>query len=177
MEHWPPLPAGPLSTEEAVERLDSGMEAVPFAEASQEAMESAGCFPLEDLQEALGSLLSEPNFTLLTPVLIRAWHAFVPADCYGPEVDLVEVRVALSHEVKRLGRELGNHRPSGKASWMWVVTEGPQPALVSALTGLLLHQHEGPSSKERPEREQLTLMVLILRAFVKVLDERCRQDF
>lgn len=176
LDHWPPLPDRPFSEKEAVEHLTQVIADFDLVEDAKDALEEAGCFPLDELRDAVGPLLSDDEFSFMTPVLIRAWFAFVPPGCYGPEIETVEVFKALGDQLARLDREVSKKHATREDSGVWLLTEGAQPAMIAALASVLMVQYDTSPPKERPKREQLSLMLLVLRAFVEVLDKQCRED-
>jgi hypothetical protein len=176
-EERPPLPDRPFTQDEVTEQLERIVGTYARAGDARMAMEAAGCFPLEDLQEALTGVVSRRDFAFLVPVLIQAWHVFVPVGCFGPEVEVEDVEAMLHEQVELLESKSGPSAEAEERVAKWLVAEGAQPELLGMLSGLLLRQYEEFSPKKGSKQKPITLLILVLRAFIEVLDQACREDW
>ncbi|MCB1127636.1 MAG: hypothetical protein KDM81_14175 [Verrucomicrobiae bacterium] len=79
-------------------------------------------------------------------------------------------------ELDHVGRDFSGRHRGGEETGAWLLTEGAQPAMVKAMGARLFAQYDATPRQARPKRERITSMLLVLRAFVEVLDRKCRQD-
>ena len=170
---WPSLPPQPFSSEEAVKRLLVGITAFESFEEAKEAMEDADGFLIEDVRRVVGDLLSEAEHELLETYLIQVWFAFVPPWCFGPIIEPEEIHREFGRRLEALVDEAGPQEK--KVGGRKLLEEGSQPAMIQALAVQLIEEWKEASSRKWP-KENRTLMVIILRTIVDLLDARCRAD-
>ena len=173
LEHWPPLPARAFTKEEAIERLLKGLREFETVEDAADAMEEAGGFLIEDVWEVVGNLLTEDEHAFLESYLNQVWFAFVPPGCYGPDLEPKELHEAFGKQLRLLEAAAGD---ALETSGRFLLEHGPQPALVQALAGQLLTHRAEFSKDYKLRQESATLMVVVLRAVIELLDAKCRAN-
>jgi len=173
LKHWPVLPARPFTKEEAIERLLKGLQEFETVEDAADAMEEAGGFLIEDVREVVGSLLTEDEHEFLEGYLNEVWFVFVPPDCYGPDLGPEELHEAFGNQLRLLENAL---RDQPEKSGLFLLENGPQPALVQALAGQLVAQRAEFAKSHQLQKESGALMLIILRAVIELLDAKCRGE-
>lgn len=173
LEPWPVPPSKPFGATEARDLLSTAMaEFESFADA-ESAMEDAGGFLIEDVHECFGHLLEEGEITFLSVYLVQIWFAFVPPNCFGPEIDPGEWRAEFERELK-LGEEAAKAGP--EAGSRFLAENSAQPAMVRVLAGDMVSRSEQLPGVHVP-REHMPVLLLVLRSVIEVLDARCREPF
>ena len=171
---WPPLPPGPFTHEEALERLNRSVQNFPIMDEALDAMKDAGCYLIEDVPDVLGHLLSKEECVFLIPVLIHVWFAFVPPGCYGPDLEPEDMHEAFRRQLQRL-EGVAEMQKSTVESGRFLLEDGPQPAVMELLGDQLLSQWESVPRAQRPKRGNLPLLMVVLKTVVELLDARCRK--
>jgi hypothetical protein len=171
---WPkPLPERPFSRDEALARLGVGIEQFDSGAEAIAEMERCGSCLIEDLEELTEGLLTGPEFTLLVTFLIRVWFAFVPPGFQGPVIEYDDLQAALLEELQAIENL---KKPNSPASFEYIFTTGPQPAMMEALCAEVLQDRKKPKSMNfKPEHRICVLGVL--RATIEVMDAGMRRDF
>ncbi len=163
----PPLPATPLSIEEAAKRLDAAMDAFDTAADAEAALFESGATLIDDADELTVDVLSDDELSFSFAFLIQAWFALVPPGHRPPKIHFPDLAGAFDRNC----RDLEEAMKSGSADQLVNYAKtGCQPELLLLLTNEILHNGMNAPGKIRPSAESLGVMLALVKAVVEELD-------
>lgn len=161
----PPLDGGPLSTEQAFERLDDAMQ-FSTARAALDEIASSGATVVEDLSMLTEPWLDDYEFSVFTPTIIQAWFALVPRGVRAPALRTESMAAAMS-----AGFDWLETREELSPTAVERFLNGcRQPALLRALFAGLVQGVEALPKKQRPSPDAVVGMLVMLRVLLDELD-------
>ncbi|MBU6400130.1 MAG: hypothetical protein KGS61_07410 [Verrucomicrobia bacterium] len=164
----PPLPAEPLTLEQASERLRDSLSRFETESEAIESLEGSGSKLLDDVGELTDGLLNDAEFDMLLPFLLQAWFALVPPETRAPELIFGDLAEALHRILQRLDEVVEDQEALKR-----FLADCRQPALTHLLMSLVLQATS--DSGKRITRKGRTLMTLVLVAVVDRLDQALRR--
>jgi hypothetical protein len=167
----PPLPPQPLTLEEVSVRLRQAM--APFATAAEAMaeLEAQGATWLDDLYELTEGRLSEEQFSVLVPLLLQVWFAFVPPGCTAPDLGLEDLISAGDDVAADLQQTL---EPGGPSVMDVLFDRCRQPMLAQAAAGELLNLQAQLPKKQRFNQDEKLSALVTLRTAIDALDRALR---
>ena len=167
----PPLPAHPFDLEEAIERLQVGMDLLKSPAAAEEELSASGATVLEDAYGLTVDLLTEKELGFAVPFFFQAWFALVPPGCRAPEIDLDDLEMEFESNLRALQSSAEAETPEKMESFFLT---GPQPGLTTALLGGFLEAAKAAPRKLRPGAEAQSVILVLLKTIVDTLDAALR---
>ena len=167
-----PLPAEPLTLEQAETRLEAAMAQFEMAADALDELAVSGSTLIDDVDELTSDLLSEEEFNVLIPFLLSVWFALVPRGVAAPPLNLPRMTEALRQETERLPAMLGTG-PEGAMNSL--LAGCPQPMLLQLVMAGLFEASTKVPKKLRPKPEAQAVMVLILKIVITELDRALRR--
>ena len=167
----PLLPAEPFDFDEAMDRLQAGIDAFETAAEADAELYASGSTILDDAEELTLEDLTENEFCFAVPFLIQTWFALVPPGCRSPAIGLRDLEPVFVRNIEKF--QSGAIAKTLKDTESFLQT-GPQPAMMMALLDGLLDAARTAPKKIRPTvRAQLTTMAL-LASLLEILDKALR---
>ena len=174
MSHAPlpkfgPLPAEPLTIEQAMERMDAVAVFTDMMDAVM-ALGPVGRRMMDGMHLLTSGSLTESEFTVLMPLILQAWFALVPP---GSAPDL---RYGAMTAAFRLELELIEQRRLGSESQASdMLSDARQPAILQILIGGVIHTAQEQPEDMRPRLDSLAIYVAALKTLVNELDFALRR--
>ncbi len=168
----PPLPATPLSIEEAAKRLDYAVSAFATAADAQAAIFESGATLIDDADELTVDLLSDIEFSFCLAFLLQAWFALVPPGHRPPKIHFPDLAAAFDRRRRDLDEAVSSASPDGLVNY---AKTGCQPELLLLLTDEILKSGMTAPKKIRPSAESLGIMLALVKAVVEELDAALRR--
>lgn len=168
---WPPLPPRPFTEEEAIERVKLSMDACQSTEEARNAMMAGGGRSLiEGLRYVVGNTFTTEEYALVDLFVMHVWTVFVPPGCYGP---LIKPEDFPSTFVQQL--ELVKMASiSSESDVDFFFEKGAQPHLLLVFAAMFKKAWDAFLPRPREKQNKFTLMLLILKATIDLLDAKCR---
>ncbi len=162
-----PLPPGPLSEDEASERLRNALAGFDTAAAAIDELTASGATLLEDVDELTKDLLSEDEYSFLISFLLHGWFALVPPGTQAPVLDYEAMVAGLARELERVPSWLagGPHE-----AMKHMISGCQQPALLRFLMAEMLEGSANAPKKLRPKPEAMIPMITILKIMINEAD-------
>jgi hypothetical protein len=168
----PPLPATPLSMEEAAKRLAAAVIAFPTAADAEAAIFESGATLIDDADELTVDMLSDAEFSFCLMFLIQAWFILVPPGHRPPKIHFLDLKAAFDRNLHDLDKAVGSASPDGLANY---AKTGCQPELLLLLTSEILKCGMSAPRKVRPSAESLGIMLALVKAVAEELDAALRR--
>jgi len=168
----PPLPALPLSLEEAVKRLDDAVNAFKTAADAEAALFESGTTLIDDADELTVDVLSEVEFSFSLTFLMQAWFALVPPGCRPPKINFPDLAAAFDRNCRDLDKVMRSASADGLLNF---AKTSCQPELLLLLTNEILHSGMNAPKKIRPRAESLGIMMALVKTVVEELDAALRR--
>jgi hypothetical protein len=167
----PPLPPGPFEFDEAIERLQAGIDAFESSGEAEAELYASGSDILDDAEFLIMEAVTKDEFSFAIPLLIQTWFAFVPPGSRAPEISLDELETVFHRNIQRLASCAADKSPKGLESF---IETGPQPALTTILLTGFLELVSGAPRKQRPSEDAQATLVVLLASLVETLDSALR---
>ncbi|MBI4626914.1 MAG: hypothetical protein HY736_27290 [Verrucomicrobia bacterium] len=174
MSHAPlpdfgPLPAEPLTIEQAMERMDAVAVFTDMMDAVM-ALGPAGRRMMDGMHLLTSGSLTENEFTVLMPLIMQAWFALVPPGS-APDLRYGAMTVAFRVELERIeNSRLGVDGETGD-----YFRDSRQPAILKVLVGGVIHIAEVEPEETRPRLDSFAIYVAALKTLVNELDFAVRR--
>ena len=168
----PPLPAEPLSVQEASTRLGAGVHAFELAADAVEELQLCGSTLVEDLDELTKELLNENEFAILVTLTTQAYFTLAPPGTRAPRTEFDNIEESMRREFERLQEMMANSLPDFIEE---LFAHCRQPGLLQVLAGLLTESSRTAPKKIRPRAENELPMIVLLRVVVDELDRALRE--
>ena len=167
----PPLPNRPFTAKEVETRLRAVVEGYELAADATSELQAEGCTLLADVDEVTVDLVDDDSYTLLIPLLLQIWRAFVPAGTRGFNVPRATLRDAILREATALTNALKQQTPAAVDRYL---NGGAQPVLAQMIFGQMLSLSETMPRKSRPSPEKQAIIGAVLRAAIEEVDRANR---
>ncbi len=167
----PPFSNRPLTLDEAVDRLRTGVDAFETAADAIAEIAAAGSTLFEDAHALAEGLMDERDFSYLSVFLIQIWFALVPRGGSAPRLRLAAMKAAIARDEGRIG-------PGGSASMgamRRIFEDSPQPHLLQVVTGAVVNSVETGPKAARPQPGSVVGIVLVLKAMIGEIDHGLRR--
>ena len=168
----PPLPAAPLTEEEAMERLEKAMDSFELAAEAEKELNASGATLLEDAEELTRESLMENEFCFAIPFLLQAWFALVPRGCRAPEIYFDELERAFQFNQRQLLECIQAGTPKKLEAFL---QNSRQPGLMLVLMGAFIEAANTAPKKLRPAPTAQPVIMALLKSVVEQLDEALRR--
>ena len=167
----PRLPAEAFDFDEAVKRLQDGIEAFGTAAEAMEELGVSGATILDDAEQLTLDDMSDEEFWFAVPYLIQAWFALVPQGCRAPEISYSDLETALVSNLSQILAAAQGGTPK-KLEAFFLGT--PQPALMTVLMSQFLDTANAGPKKGRLGRAAQSVILALLVSVVELLDRALR---
>jgi hypothetical protein len=168
----PPLPATPLSIEEAVKRLDAAVDAFATAADAEAALFESGATLIDDANELTMDVLSDAEFSFSLTFLMQAWFALVPPGHRPPKIHFPDLAGAFDRNCRDLEETM---KPGSVDGLVNYAKTSCQPELLLLLTNEILHSGMNAPKKIRPSAGALGIVLAFVKAVVEELDAALRR--
>ena len=172
---WPYLPPRPFTEAEITAATELAIDRFPSFEDAEEAIAGAGGFIAEDIVDALDELLPVEELVMLYPLLSKAWFVFVPPGHFGPEISPEDLCDTYDEGIERLQRQMEKSDNPGRTA-ADLTEQGAQPSLVRMLASEFMMVAADLPKKRQPAPANMVTLILVLKSFVELLDQKCRED-
>jgi hypothetical protein len=167
----PPLPDKPVDLDEAIERLQAGLELFKTAADAEEELFASGATILDDAEQLTLDRLTENDFCFAIPFLLQTWFALVPLGCRAPEIDFADLEEAFTSSLRQIESSAKAETPKKMASFF---LSGPQPGLMMALLGGFIEAAKTAPKELQPALVAQSVILVLLKSVVEKLDETLR---
>ncbi len=172
---WPNPPPRPFTEAEITAATELAINRFPAFEDAEEAIAGAGGFMAEDFVDALGAWLPAGELAMLDPLLSKAWFVFVPPGHFGPELSPKDLLEAFDEGRERLQRQMEKSDDPGRTAADFTA-QGAQPILLRMLASEFVMVVADLPKKRQPAPVDMITLILVLKSFVELLDQKCRAD-
>ena len=167
----PPLPSEPIDFEEAVERLQAGLDAFETAAEAEEELFASGATILDDADQLTADNLTDDEFCFAIPFLVQTWFALVPLGCRAPEIEFPDLERAFASNMSKIESGAKARTPKELESFF---QRGPQPAMMMALLGGFLEAANSAPKNLRPTAVGQSVILALLASLLETLDQALR---
>ena len=164
-----PLPDEPLTIEQATERMAAAGKFKEILDAVV-GLGPAGRRMMDGMRVLTAGSLTETEFTVLMPLLLQTWFAFVRP---GSAPDL-RYGTMTAHFRTELGRIEGNRSGEGSDDGNFF-RDARQPAILQILVGVVINIAKVEPEETRPRLDSFAIYVAALKTLVNELDFAVRQ--
>jgi hypothetical protein len=168
----PPLPAVPLSMEEAAKRMGAAVNAFATAADAEAALFESGATLINDVDELTVDMLSDAEFSFCLVFLLQAWFVLVPPGHRPPKISFPDLAAAFDRSRHDLDKAVRSASADGLVNY---AKTGCQPELLLLLTSEILKSGKTAPKKIRPSAESLGTMLALVKAVVEELDAALRR--
>ena len=168
----PPLPATPLSIEEAAKRLEATVDAFKTAADAEAALFESGATLIDDANELTMDVLSDAEFSFSLTFLMQAWFALVPPGHRPPKIHFPDLAGAFDRNCRDLEETM---KPGSVDGLVNYAKTSCQPELLLLLTNEILHSGMNAPKKIRPSAGALGIVLALVKAVVEELDAALRR--
>jgi hypothetical protein len=166
-----PLPAAPLSLEEAARRLDAGMAVFETAAAALDALAASGFTIIDDADELTADCLSNDEFSFAISFILQAVLALVPPGHRAPPTSFDGLQRAFTSNVKLLLDSLKAQSPDALITFL---NRCLQPNLMQLLAVQILEVSLSGPKKFRPSLESQPVILALIKSVIDELDQALR---
>lgn len=168
----PPLPAKPLSYDEASNRLNAVMAVFETAEEAEDTINASGLTLIDDASEMTVKVLSDEEFAYVVPFLLQAILMLVPPGHRAPPVSYANLEKTFTSNL----RELAAATSSSSIKTLSKFPEQcAQPNVMILITTLCLDSVSKAPQTLRPAPETQGVMLALIRAVVDELHDALRR--
>jgi hypothetical protein len=167
----PSLPAEPFDFDEAIDRLQAGIDAFETALEAEKELYASGATILEDAEQLTMDDLTENEFYFAIPFLLETWFAFVPPGCRAPEISLPGLERAFASNMHKMEASAKSSSTKELESFL---QSGAQPAMMTALLSGFLKAARTSPKDIRPSPGALSVTLALLASLVEALDQALR---
>jgi hypothetical protein len=168
----PPLPAVPLSMEEAAKRMDAAVNAFATAADAEAAIFESGATLIDDADELTVDMLSDAEFSFCLVFLLQAWFVLVPPGHRPPKIHFPDLAAAFDRNYRDIEEAVSSPLADGLVNY---AKTSCQPELLLLLTSEILKSGKTAPKKIRPSPESLVVMLALVKAIVEELDAALRR--
>jgi hypothetical protein len=168
----PRLPAEPIGSDQAFERLDVGLRAFKTAEEALDEIYASGASIVDDAMELLKDQLSEEEFSFAIPFIIKTWFAFVPPGCRAPEITFLDLEEAYVSNLRKFDAGARSRSEKDLEAFFLSCT---QPEMMIVLLGGFMEAAGTVPKELRPDPIAQSMILALLRSLLEILDRELRQ--
>jgi hypothetical protein len=169
----PPLPDRPFEMDEAIDRLQEGLDLFKTAAEAEKELAASGATILEDAGQLVMEHLTEEEFCITIPSLLQAWFAFVPRGCLAPQIDFDDFESIFESNLRQIENCVGAASSKKLESFF---VRGVQPGLMLALVGGFLEAANTAPKAVRPSLAAHPVILALLKSVVEILDKTLRPN-
>jgi hypothetical protein len=167
----PPLPDEPFDFEQAIQRLQDGLDAFETAGEAENELDASGATILDDAEHLTIDDLTDDEFLFAIPFLVQIWFALVPPGCRAPEISLADLERAY---VSNMGKIESGAKARTAKELEFFFQEGSQPAMMMALLGGFLEAANKAPKTLRPSAFGQSVILALLASLLETLDNVLR---
>ncbi|MSU50163.1 MAG: hypothetical protein EXS37_13950 [Opitutus sp.] len=162
----PPWENRPLTSDEAADRLRTGLDAFALAADAMDEIEATGSTLFAEVRALARGQMDERDFGYLSIFLIQVWFALVPRGGPPPILRLEAMAAAIERDAARLT----SGGSGATVNFQRLLADSPQPNLLELIVGAVVSSAEKGPKVSRPDPGSIVGMVLILKAVIAEIE-------
>ena len=168
----PPLPAEPLTVQEASERLQRSLAIFENSGEAEAELQASGATMLDAAEQVLPDSLTEADFGQAVVFAMHTWFALVPVGCRAPVISFDAFEAAFYSNFKQLEACIASNTPDRIELFLG---GGPQPNLSLVLLAGFLETTTKAPKDLRPSLAVQPLILALMKTIVEILDAALRR--
>jgi hypothetical protein len=167
----PPLPAEPLSLEEAARRVDAGVACFKTAADAVNSLEASGLTLINDVEELTIGWLDENEFGVTIGFVLEAVLALIPPGHQAPATSCELLERAFLANLEDFLRRMKKATPTALSAYL---EECSQPHLMKLLADQIFDIFLNGEKAMRPRVEAQPVIIALVRSVIDELDRALR---